>query len=190
MTRPLLADALVAVPLTACVNLSRSQAVTPIAAAETWRVGEVRLSVEPEIETTAEVHFGWVLEGRAVQDVWIAPSKAAGSLAGQPTPPRGALYGTTLRVYDPAKDEWGITWVNPVTGAFNRMVGRAAGKDIVQEYREADGRLVQWCFFEIKADSFHWVWRESADEGAHWTLRGEFYLRRRSRSPQALSPKP
>ncbi len=145
---------------------------------------------ETEIETTAEVHFGWVLEGRAVQDVWIAPSKAAGSLAGQPTPPRGALYGTTLRVYDPAKDEWGITWVNPVTGAFNRMVGRAAGKDIVQEYREADGRLVQWCFFEIKADSFHWVWRESADEGAHWTLRGEFYLRRRSRSPQALSPKP
>ena len=26
-------------------------------------------------ETTAEVHFGWVLEGRAIQDVWIAPSR-------------------------------------------------------------------------------------------------------------------
>jgi hypothetical protein len=145
---------------------------------------------ETELETTAEVHFGWVLEGRAVQDVWIAPSKVAGSPSGQPVPPRGELYGTTLRVYDPAKDEWGITWVNPVTGAFNRMTGRAVGKDIVQEYREADGRWVQWCFFEIKADSFHWVWRESSDEGAHWTVRGEFYLKRRSRSPQALSLKP
>ena len=33
-----------------------------------------------------EIHFGWVLEGRAVQDVWILP---------------GVFYGTTLRVYDP-----------------------------------------------------------------------------------------
>src|SRR5262245_34856951 len=33
-----------------------------------------------------EIHFGWVLEGRAIQDVWILP---------------GFFYGTTLRVYDP-----------------------------------------------------------------------------------------
>jgi hypothetical protein len=136
---------------------------------------------DTEIETTAEVHFGWVLEGRAVQDVWIAPSRAPGAPVGQPVPPRGALYGTTLRVYDRATQEWGITWINPVSGAFNRMIGRPVGKDIVQEYREADGRLVQWCFLVIKADSFHWVWRESADEGVHWSVRGEFHLQRRSR---------
>ena len=33
-----------------------------------------------------EIYFGWVLEGRAIQDVWILP---------------GVFYGTTLRVYDP-----------------------------------------------------------------------------------------
>jgi hypothetical protein len=33
-----------------------------------------------------EIHFGWVLEGRAIQDVWILPN---------------VFYGTTLRVYDP-----------------------------------------------------------------------------------------
>ena len=54
MIRPLVAVALVAVPLTACVNLSRSETLTPIAGAETYRVGEVRLSIEPQIETTPE----------------------------------------------------------------------------------------------------------------------------------------
>src|SRR5262249_41059427 len=28
-------------------------------------------------ESSCEVHFGWVLAGRAVQDVWIAPSRHA-----------------------------------------------------------------------------------------------------------------
>ena len=28
-------------------------------------------------ESSCEVHFGWVLAGRAVQDVWIAPSRRA-----------------------------------------------------------------------------------------------------------------
>lgn len=54
MIRPLLIAAVAAVPLAACVNLSRSAPVTPIAAAESYRVSEVRLSVDPEIQTTAE----------------------------------------------------------------------------------------------------------------------------------------
>src|SRR5262245_39736718 len=32
-----------------------------------------------------EVHFGWVLEGRAIQDVWIFPSR---DLRGDPLPPQ------------------------------------------------------------------------------------------------------
>jgi hypothetical protein len=28
-------------------------------------------------ESSSEVHFGWVLGARAVQDVWIAPSRLA-----------------------------------------------------------------------------------------------------------------
>ena len=36
-----------------------------------------------------EIHAGFVLEGRAIQDVWILP---------------GMFYGTTLRIYDPGLD--------------------------------------------------------------------------------------
>lgn len=126
-------------------------------------------------EESCEVHFGWVLEGRAVQDVWIAPARKDRQDPGRPG--KNDLYGTTLRVYDPESDLWQITWINPITQACDRMTGREAGGDIVQEYRE-NGMLCQWSFTEITADSFHWIARTSEDEGRTWIVRCEFFLRR------------
>lgn len=55
MRRPLiLIAALGALPATACVNLSRSAPLTPIAGAESYRVSDIRLSVEPEIEASGD----------------------------------------------------------------------------------------------------------------------------------------
>lgn len=53
MVRTLLLAALVVMPLSACVGLSRSAPVTALDAAEaSYRVSEVRLAVEPDIQTT------------------------------------------------------------------------------------------------------------------------------------------
>jgi hypothetical protein len=127
-------------------------------------------------EAGCEVHFGWVLEGRAVQDVWIAPSRS--ERQGSKIPARGALYGTTLRVYDPQSDLWHILWINPVTQAYDSMLGRKAGADIVQEYRKEDGTQCQWCFTEVTANSFHWLSRESKDDGKSWRILTEFFMKR------------
>jgi hypothetical protein len=124
-------------------------------------------------EASSEVHFGWVLGGRAVQDVWIAPA-LAGRAADQ-----DRMHGTTLRVYDPQGDVWHITWIDPVKQAFNRMTGRKVGANIVQEYRSDQGIRTQWLFTEITPSSFHWIARDSNDEGESWTVRAEFFLRRR-----------
>lgn len=124
-------------------------------------------------ETSAEVHFGWVLEGRAVQDVWIAPSRRARTAT-----ERLLMHGTTLRVYHPGNAIWHITWIDPVRQVFNSMTGRKVGDDIVQEYRNDDGARVQWMFTQIRPDSFHWSARESKDDGETWASRGEFFLRR------------
>jgi hypothetical protein len=140
-----------------------------------WDLDVVRYRVVDLVGpgATGEVHFGWVLEGRAIQDVWIAPA-----LRGRKTGEESRMYGTTLRVYDPRSDLWHITWIDPVRQAFNRMDGRKAGEEIVQEYRDAQGARCQWLFTGITADSFHWIARESADEGKTWKLTGEFFLRR------------
>src|SRR5215469_14529026 len=79
-------------------------------------------------ESSCEVHFGWALAGRAVQDVWIVPARH-GRAPGE----EDRMFGTTLRVYDPQTHTWQITFVDPVRRTVDRMVGRAKGDDIVQE---------------------------------------------------------
>lgn len=124
-----------------------------------------------------EWHFGWVLQGRAIQDVWLTPARG--------TPPGGLpadylhRYGTTLRLYEPERRQWRITWVDPAIGLHVVQVGRAEGDDIVQEGRTADGVPMRWSFREIRADSFRWFGEVSDDDGAHWRPQLEMRARRR-----------
>lgn len=110
-----------------------------------------------------EIHFGWVLEGRAIQDVWIFP---------------GAFHGTTLRVYDPGLDAWHILWSDPLKQYYTRQIGRACGKDIVQDGKLEDGTLIRWSFTDITPDTFHWLGERSRDGGTSWQLQAEFFARR------------
>jgi hypothetical protein len=128
-------------------------------------------------EGSGEVHFGLVLEGRAIQDVWIVPGR--GARQGSNVPTMGNRYGTTLRVYDPNIKAWHILWLNPVTQTYNTMIGRKVKDQIVQEYRDEDGTLSQWVFSEITPDSFHWIGRSSRDEGKSWFVETEFFAQRR-----------
>jgi hypothetical protein len=124
-----------------------------------------------------EIHFGWVLEGRAIQDVWITPPRAARHRSGPPA--AGAnFYGTTLRVYDPGIDAWHILWIDPVKQLYRRMIGRARGDDIVQEGKDESGTAVRWSFTDITPDSFRWLGERSPDGGETWQLQVEFLARR------------
>jgi len=100
-----------------------------------------------------EIHFGWVLEGRAVQDVWMIP-RAAGA---PPFPVAGNWYGTTLRVYDPTIEAWRISWFDPGRSVFRQQIGRPHGADIVQEGTTEAGDLTRWSFTEISGAFFHWI---------------------------------
>ena len=124
-------------------------------------------------EGVGEVHFGWVLEGRAIQDVWISPPRNARKTISTTR----NTYGTTLRVYDPKIDAWHILWINPITQIYNTMIGRKIGDEIVQEYRDVDGTLNQWIFSEITPKSFHWIGRSSKDDGKGWDVGTEFFAR-------------
>jgi hypothetical protein len=123
-----------------------------------------------------EWHFGWVLEGRAIQDVWIVPPR--GELRRGDAAVNVNSYGTTLRVYDPRIDGWQVQWSDPVTQNFLQMIGREQGSDIVQLGTAPDGHLIRWSFLEITRDSFLWRGEISADGGSSWRKVTEFRARR------------
>ena len=52
-----------------------------------------------------DVRFAWVLEGRAIQDLWITPPRRVRRPGWREA---GNRYSTTLRMYDPSIDAWHI----------------------------------------------------------------------------------
>lgn len=118
-----------------------------------------------------EAHFGWVLEGRAVQDVWIMPPRSERTAA---LPKQGNGYGATMRVWDPSIQAWRVTWINPVSGARDELIGKRSGKDIVQVGHHSDGTPIRWSFTEITHDSFRWTGEALAPDGKTWKLVTEY----------------
>jgi hypothetical protein len=127
-----------------------------------WEMDGIIYRDQGKYEARGEIHAGWVLEGRAIQDVWILP---------------GAFYGSTLRVYDPGLDAWHILWSDPTKQYFTRQIGRARGADIVQEGTSSAGATVRWRFTERTPDSFHWIGERAVGEDT-WHLESEFFARR------------
>ena len=134
-----------------------------------WLIGRWEMDATVHSDDGAQhkakgtISFGWVLEGRAIQDVWVLP---------------GFFHGTTLRVYDPGLDAWHILWSDPLKQFYTRQLGRARGKDIVQEGGDGAGVVLRWTFTDITEDSFRWLGEHSADAGATWHLQAEFRVRR------------
>lgn len=143
-----------------------------------WLVGNWHLDVlhykgvdVSSLSIKGETHFGWVLEGRAIQDVWIIPRSSDRHPNIRKT---NNMYGTTLRVWDPSIEAWRITWINPVTGHREEQIGRRIGSEIVQIGARSDGTPTRWRFVDIAPDSFHWIGEALNTDGTTWKLEGEF----------------
>jgi hypothetical protein len=77
-----------------------------------------------------ELHFGWVMDGTAIHDLWIGYPAEAG---------KERSVGTTLRFFDGQSKQWRIVFINP---RFNDVVtaqGRGDGEDIVFHGTDTDG---------------------------------------------------
>jgi hypothetical protein len=125
--------------------------------------------------------FARVLEGRAVQDVWIAPPRGArgegGSRAAAASLPN--RYGSSVRTLDPATRCWQVTWFNPVSGAFDVLHARTEGGRIVQEGRRPTGQRIRWVFAVLTPARFHWYGDAEQPDG-RWVREVEFAGTRRA----------
>jgi hypothetical protein len=148
-----------------------------------WLVGRWEMDVATILEngTThrgrGEIHAGWVLQGRAIQDVWMIPRLQDRRPGIEPLPGAGNWYGTTLRIYDPALGAWRILWSDPATGFFAQQIGRARGADIVQTGPDPRGGSMRWIFTDIEPESFRWT-AERAPDDLNWRREVDIRARR------------
>ena len=148
-----------------------------------WLVGSWTMDVTTILENgerhqgNGEIHAGWVLHGRAIQDVWMIPRFAERRPGIAELPGAGNWYGTTLRLYDPTIDAWRILWNDPAINFFTQQIGRARGEDIVQEGPDPRGGLMRWTFAEIERNAFHWT-AERAPKDEDWRREVDVRARR------------
>jgi hypothetical protein len=123
---------------------------------------------------TGEWHFGWVLEGRAVQDVLIAPPRE-GRAPGEAS----RSYDTAIRIYDPKIEAWRVTATFPVYGGASiELIAREHDDEIWLEGRNPDGESIRWTFSQFTPDRVRWQGFVSKDDGRTWVRDEEIILTR------------
>jgi len=130
-----------------------------------------------QLHSKWDIRFDWILEGRAIQDLWITPIRDNETI-GWHVP--GNRYSTTIRTYDPQIDAWHIIWINPPSGSIIRQIGRQVDDTIIQVGSiDQLGNLSRWIYSEITPDSFRWYSEISKDQGNSWALVQEMRAKRR-----------
>lgn len=120
-----------------------------------------------------ELEFGWIIDGRAIQDIWITyPDDAT----------KERDIGTSIRFYDDETRMWRVVFVSPAYRALTTVQGGAEGDRIVLRGEGREGVSLRWSFNDIKPDEFVWRGEKSRDGGQTWQLREEHRMRRRTRS--------
>jgi hypothetical protein len=125
------------------------------------------------VKMKGEVHFGWILGGTAIQDVWMGCRENSQKMV---------LFGTTIRFYDPKIDAWRSTWLSPLKGLVQIFIARKVKDEIVLELQTTEVYPEKWIFSGITPQSFRWHSEETHDKGKTWLLTEEMEIKKSSPS--------
>lgn len=125
---------------------------------------------EDERHIVGEWIFHWILEGTAVQDLFICPSRKERLTNYQPD----AAYGTTVRMYNPDTEMWDILYTE--LGAATQLEARWENNKIVQTV--VGDKNLRWVFSEITRTSFHW--QRMVYQSDKWVSEADLYAVRRN----------
>jgi hypothetical protein len=127
-----------------------------------------------------ELLVGWVLDGRALQDLFISyPANGE----------KERRIGTTIRFFDTALKQWRIIFISPQFNYVVTVQGGLEGDRIVLRGTDTtDGAPIRWSFNDIKPDSFVWRGEKSSDGSKTWKLEEEHHMKRRNIAGETAKP--
>src|SRR5262245_15261595 len=117
-----------------------------------------------------EVVFGWIMDGHALQDLFISYPKHANE-------ERKMVTG--IRFFDTSSQKWRVAFVAPIFNVIINVEGGQEGDRIVLRGKDVDGRQIRWSFNDITDDAFTWRGEKSPDGGRTWRLEEEHHMKRR-----------
>lgn len=123
------------------------------------------------LHRTGEFMVGWIMDGRALQDLWIVDPWGKH---------KDREVYTDVDYFDAKSRTWHAVFVDPQDGSVARFTARDLGNDhLVLESKEIDNGDTRWSFNDIQPDSFTWRDEGSSDGGKTWKLRSEYHMTRR-----------
>jgi hypothetical protein len=129
------------------------------------------------IYRTGQLLVGWVMDGRAIEDLWIVnPSDSS----------KDREVYADVRYFDPKSGTWPAVFIDPQIASIATFTGGAAGDDrIVLESQDlVPGQIRRWSFNDIRPDSLVFRDDASSDGGKTWALKSEYHMKRRGSVPQ------
>jgi len=139
----------------------------------TWDVEYMDVSKDgKKIHRSGELIVGWVMDGRAMEDLWIVYPTEAGK--------EREVYAD-LRYFDTKSGTWPAIFIDPQDASFATFKGGAVGDDrIVLDSQDlVAGQTRRWSFNDIRDDSLVFRDDASSDGGKSWTLKSEYHMKRR-----------
>jgi hypothetical protein len=120
---------------------------------------------------TGEFIVEWVMDGRAIQDLWIVHPSGKRK--------EREVY-TDLHWFDAKSRTWRSAFVDPEHGSVARFTGGPVGNDrYVLQTPDFGSNQTRWSFYDIRRDSFAVRGEASGDDGKTWKLESEYRMKRR-----------
>jgi len=103
-----------------------------------------------KVRYKGEWHFYRILQGRAIQDIWIIPDLTSQGDNGFHE------YGTTIRTFNPRTNKWKAVWVGPVQNQLYVFDIEDNNDQIILTETNNPNLEMKWSFFDISKNSFQW----------------------------------
>lgn len=122
---------------------------------------------------TGALLFGWVLDGRVMQDLWIVDPSTTGK--------EREVY-TDLFYFDPKSETWHVASIDPYAASVATFAGGAVGDDriVLDSHDLVPNEARRWSFNDIGMNSLVFRDEASSDGGKTWKLKSEYHMKRRN----------
>jgi len=111
----------------------------------------------------ADWDFAYVMDGWAVQDVWVKPGRATAV-----DDPSQRTIGTNVRLWDDANDRWKMSWIRTSAGEPQTWYAQSTAEEIVMTLtlpgQDAPRRRIT--FYDMTGETFDWRMEAAGEDGA------------------------